>query len=51
MPGDAIDFNNFNFFFSFVSAPAVVIVSVDGVGCNRGALFHSRHYLLCKLWS
>ena len=37
--------------FSFVSALAVVFVSVDGVGCDRGALLDSRHYLLCMLWS
>lgn len=32
-------------------ALAMVIMSLDGVGCSRGTVFYSCYHLLCILWS
>ena len=43
--------NTFISIFRFVSALAMVIMSLDGVGCSRGTVFCSCYHLLCILWS
>ena len=43
--------NTFISIFRFVSALAMVIMSLDGVGCSRGTVFYSCYHLLCILWS
>ena len=43
--------NTFITIFRFVSALAMVIMSLDGVGCSRGTVFYPCYHLLCILWS